>query len=121
MGATWPAQPSPDLAVARFLRGFAISAFREYDLLTGCKCLRALIHLDCLDDAKDLATFVARQQRPDGSFGFLGPEQAELDALAAWVDSDTALYLPMTVQCLWSLAEWYRQDWRLFRDIPAVA
>ncbi|MGZ4380968.1 MAG: hypothetical protein ACXVZ2_01620 [Gaiellaceae bacterium] len=55
--------------------------------------------------------FIHVNQLADGAFGFVGPEARSLDA-----DPERALSLPITVDCLWALAE-AESDWRLFSSI----
>jgi hypothetical protein len=112
--------PPSEAWLASMLRGLAVHHLRQYDLPTGCRLLRALTHVTSSSLAPDLVRFLFAQQRADGSFGLLGPEEAQLKLLAPELAPDLALYLPVTVQCLWTLAEGC-SDWRLFRDLPQVA
>ncbi len=101
------------------MRGFAVHFFRQYDLPTGCKLLRALCHVGTSSATHELADFVL-QQRPVGSFGFLGPEEAELESLAPGVSANLIPHLPTTVQYLWALSEASGGGWRLFSSLPYV-
>ena len=61
-------------------------------------------------------SFLLLQQRPSGCFGLFGPEQSNLpvDAPVA-----TMLELPVTVECVWTLAE-AGGSWRLFAALTGV-
>ncbi|HVL23461.1 MAG TPA: hypothetical protein VM450_05215 [Thermomicrobiales bacterium] len=100
------------------LRGLATDAFRQYDIAGGCRLFRALIHVDCPGTVDEFRDYVLLQQRLEGAFGFFGPEEAALRARAPEADTTLALSLPVTVQCLWSLAEAVDPAWRLFRELP---
>ncbi len=96
------------------LAGSAVTMCRKYDLLLGGRALRTMVYLGLSHAMRDQClSFILQQQRPDGSFGMFGPEASNLPAdypVAA------ALELPVTVDCLWTIAE-AMSDWRLYDSI----
>jgi hypothetical protein len=65
-------------------------------------------------------TFLITQQDPAGRFGRLATESAALTQSSTIRpgDLDTRLYLPITVNCLWSLAEAIFDDFTLLNSFP---
>ena len=104
--------------IAEMIAGLATHCLRQYDFLTACKLLRALVYLEAAGgEAYDSCVdFLLLNQRVEGPFGFFGPEEGKLRNTQVSVDLD--LYLPVTVSCLWVLAEGSRQDWRLYANVP---
>jgi len=115
-----------DLWIGELLLGLAMHSLRSYDLPRGCELLRAASALGlgraagfgaCMD-------FLRLHQRPEGSFGFFGAEERKLREAAPGVSAETALYLPVTLECLWALAEGAERaegldpGWRLFASLP---
>lgn len=84
-------------------------ACRSYRLDIAAQLLRVMVWL-CLETSMiiDGATFLACQQRADGSFGFLNPLLPEYDQLSR--DRHLRIHLPFTVTVLWALAEVVRRD-----------
>jgi hypothetical protein len=110
--------PPDEAWLVDLVRGLATDAFRQYDIAGGCRLFRALLHLGGPGAVAELRDYVLFQQRLDGAFGFFGPEEAALRARAPKTDAALALSLPVTIQCLWSLAEAADSAWRLFRELP---
>jgi hypothetical protein len=92
----------------------------RYDLLSGSQLLRGafglgsnnLISRTCID-------FLLLQQRADGAFGFIGSEEHPLNTNDETVNhSDIAidLYLPISLECAWTLAE-ATAKWSLMRNL----
>jgi hypothetical protein len=102
--------PRPEYRdVAHRLCELAASRLRHYDLLSGSKLLRAafglasnsLLSCTCVD-------FLVLQQKPDGAFGFLGAEEHRVntkDQTVSHPDVAVDLYLPISLECAWALAE----------------
>jgi hypothetical protein len=91
--------------ITALLLGYAVREFRAGDLATGCALVRAANHLVGLsrNRATRFVDHIQMQQRPDGGYGLvIGPEAA------------LEVRLPMTLACLWTLAE-LRDDFRLYR------
>src|SRR5262249_19842687 len=70
---------SSDSWIAELLSGVAMSLFRKYDLIIGCRILRTLCHL-CVGGkvSESFLDFLVFHQRPEGPFGFFGTEEYEL-------------------------------------------
>jgi len=99
------------------LTGVAVCQLRSYELSRGCRTLRLLAAVT-EGGWSELLThalgFLAMQQRPDGCFGYFGPE---LGAYERRRDTDPLfirLHLPVTVACLWTAAELLQPSWRLY-------
>ena len=109
----------PDSAgLADALSGVGLGCLASYDLELGSRLLRAANYAgadNCLVQRWGIE-FLARQQQPNGAFGFIAT-----DLLDDIDPSDTRLinayYLPVTAACLWSIAELSKPGFHLF-DIP---
>ncbi len=84
-----------------------LSCLREYDLELGALLLRTIGYLGLRRDhvVREGIDFLLVQQQPDGRFGFLGREVARLRTAGARRDAVWTLYVPITVCCLWAIAE----------------
>ena len=109
--------------ISETLAALAISRFRRYQLAEGCQLLRSATYLDPGAWAlRTCSEYLLLNQRSDGAFGFLGQEECLLASRSGNetpTDSNVALYLPMTVECLWTLAE-VALGWRLYRSVPTL-
>jgi hypothetical protein len=120
--ATRPSQLRPrDGWTAEVLAGVAVYCLRRYDFIRGTRLIRALRALEplnptSLDLLHHCLNFIYFNQRPDGAFGFLAPEAHGLEAAEPDRDAERALALPVTVNCLWALAE-AETAWRLFSTL----
>jgi hypothetical protein len=103
-----------DAWIPEMLAGLATHCLRQYNFLTAGKLLRAIVYLGGGAVEEHLG-FLCLHQRPEGAFGFLGPEEGKLRDREADVD----LYLPVTVSCLWALAE--GAGWRLYDSLSVPA
>ncbi len=120
---TRPAPPSlaepwlPEMVI-----GYAMHALRQYNLLGACKLLRAAAYLGAGEAAsRECLDFLCLHQRPDGAFGYFGPEERKIAAgFPQGYSADLNLYLPVTLSCLWTLAECGDGGWRLLGS-PVVA
>lgn len=107
LGETWASE---------LLAGVAAYTLRRYDFARGTRLLRAVTSLEPASEPAralldDCVRFVYLNQRPDGAFGFIGPEARSLAT-----DPEVTLSLPITVDCLWALAE-AESNWRLFSSV----
>jgi hypothetical protein len=83
-----------------------LSCLREYDLELGALLLRTMGYLKLRQDRvfREGIDFLLEQQQPAGRFGFLARDLAGQRA-GARRDAAWALYVPITVCCLWAIAE----------------
>ena len=100
--------------IAFVIRVLLIDALNSYDLATGAMLLRLAAYLGPANEAviRDAQSFLRLQQLSDGRFG-----QYDLHAEAlrdAGLDASLDLYLPLTVSCVWALAESAIPGFRLF-------
>ena len=93
-----------------------LHTLRQYDLVTGALMLRSLNYLSARRSRsiRCAISFLQAQQQPDGRFGYLAMEASRVEA-ALGLDPEVELYLPVTVSCLWALAEVLDAGFRLFR------
>jgi hypothetical protein len=112
-GATW---------FCELLTGFALQAFRDYDLVLGSRLLRALSYISEAPRACiiECSRYLLLQQRPSGSFGFMGPEVEEVTSAFAEFSPLTDLYLPVTIESIWALGESVGERWRLYSALAEL-
>ena len=111
-----------DAWVGELLSCVAAHRLREYDLSLGAKLVRALSYLGLAgtDATCELLGFLRLQQRPEGCFGFFGPEEPVLRrTLEAESSLPEDLDLPVTVSCLLALAE-AGAGWRMAAALAAL-
>lgn len=100
------------------LSGVGLGYLASYDLELGSRLLRAANYAGADNSLVQRwgVEFLARQQQPNGAFGFIAT-----DLLTDIDPSDTRLiyayYLPVTAACLWTIAELSRPGFLLL-DIP---
>ena len=87
-----------------------LETLRRGDIDTGALLLRTLryLRLTRTRAVRDAAIFLAGQQQRDGKFGYFtarATATAEAMEHGREADLDVGLHLPLTVSCLWSLAE----------------
>ncbi|MFI5023876.1 MAG: hypothetical protein ACHQRJ_19770 [Alphaproteobacteria bacterium] len=104
--------------MAFVIRVLLIDALNGYDMSTGAMLLRLAAYLGPTNEAviRDAQSFLRLQQLSDGRFG-----QYDLHAEAlrdAGLDARLDLYLPLTVSCVWALAETAMPGFRLFSLSP---
>jgi hypothetical protein len=112
-----------DLWIQELLAGLAMHFLRKYDFVTGCRLLRAMGYLGVGygDSFDDCLRFLLLHQRPEGAFGFFGPEESLLKVKAPEGYSlDANLYLPVTLGCLAALAEGTDSAWRVYGSLPQI-
>jgi len=70
---------------------------------------------------RDCLEFLLLHQRPEGAFGFLGMEEHSFAVHnVEQIPAELALYLPVTVACLWTLAEANSATVRLYDSLAAM-
>lgn len=96
-----------------------LSYLRQHNLEIGTLLLRTMNYLHlCEDIAYKIGhNFVLAQQQLDGRFGFFAPEISQLRSIKPRFDEIFDLYLPITVSCLWAIAEATNPDFTLFGSI----
>lgn len=92
---------------------------RKYNLEAGTLLLRAMNYLHLQEEPafQMSINFVLAQQQPDGHFGFLAPEISQFRLTNPHFDEVSELYLPLTISCLWTIAEATVPDFILFSSI----
>jgi len=103
--------------LADFVAGLAVDALRRYDLMRGARFLRAGASIGAGQLQRQCAHYLIFNQREDGAFGLFGPELAQRRQQLGTAADD---HLPVTVDCLLALAEYFR-DWRLLDEFKADA
>lgn len=102
------------------LLGFAMAALRKYDLTEGCRWMRAACYLGLRGARLESCTqFLCLHQRPEGPFGYYDTENtavAKSSGNPVSVFRGSSINLPVTVECLWTLAE-VSTPWRLSRKV----
>ncbi len=122
-GVRPPAHPAQSQPIAATLCALAMSRFRRYDIPAGCSLLRSALYLGASGiNIQTSLDWLVLNQRLDGSFGFLGGEEQKLFGQVpsnanSKRDPNVALYLPITLECVWTLAE-ALDGWRLFSALP---
>jgi hypothetical protein len=112
------AAPEVHNQLQRILTVVLLQSLRDYDLEMAAILLRAVCYLGQPADhtLSEAVAFIVNQQRADGRFGYLAVEIEGLRR-ASGVDAFDAsgkVYLPVTVSCVWSLAEATLPGFRLF-------
>jgi hypothetical protein len=117
-----PSQDVWDSQLLHLLPLLASSFLRRYNLSTGCKLLRSALYLG----ADDLIThtcidFLLLHQRAEGAFGFAGVAlQSDADVEGQSPEPVSALYLPLALECVWTLAE-STGRWSLMKAFSTLA
>lgn len=124
--ATAYGQSHPSMVEPRALEDMIIALpiwmlyyLRQHNLEIGASLLRAMSYLHLQEDrAFQMGlNFILAQQQLDGRFGFLGPEISQLQSANAHFDEIFQLYLPLTISCLWTIAEATAPGFTLFSSI----
>lgn len=94
-------------------------SLHSYNLKMGFQLLRTMcyLHLNKGRSFMQALGYIVQQQRPDGSFGFFGPEALEFKRSDPKMKLKFDLYLPLTVDAIWTLAEACRRDYSVFLSI----
>lgn len=107
-------------SLGEILGGFAVHRFRNHEIIPAARLLRAnqYIAASCVAARRDdLYEILCMHHQTHGPFGWYGPEAVELRKLSD-VCAETELYLPTTLECLWTVAEGSLDGWRLFNKVP---
>jgi len=112
-----------DWWLPELLIGFANHRFRQHEYRRATRLLRTASALTgpnhpMLTQCRD---FLLLHQDIEGTFGFFSPAQDDVVRHAApGFSFDRDVRLPVTLDCLWALAECGGDDWRLFQSLPRV-
>lgn len=109
---------STELAdAARQLAAHATRAFSDGDLETACLLVRASHHIVRRSEhtVAELAAEILLHQRSGGGYGLI-EIQAPPGESPGSLDADADLRVPVTLGCLWTLAE-LTTDFRLYRSL----
>jgi uncharacterized protein DUF6895 len=112
-----------DLWLQELLAGIAQHALGKYDWERGCRTLRALGYLGLTFGAsyKACISYMILHQTTTGAFAYLGREGQLFEARSAGLPFDVAVRIPVTIECLWTLAEVSSNPvWRLYGALPKV-
>ena len=103
------------------LSSLAVRFLRKNKMHIGTSLLRSRLYLGFgLDESPaDFVDFLLLQQRHEGGYGFFGNTQKLRTANGVRFCADLDLYLPMTLSCLWALAE-ACGDWRLYSSVGGI-
>jgi len=98
---------------------YLFHSLHNYNLKMGFQLLQTMcyLHLNKGRSFKQALEFIIKQQRPDGSFGFFGPEAIMLEMSDPKISVKLDLYLPITVYAIWTIAEAYRRNYSVFLSI----
>jgi hypothetical protein len=105
-------------ALADALDGAAMAGLQDYDLDFACQALRARAYVSNRRGlaAQTALRFLLSNQDFDGSFGFFDDAMARK---VRGIDPRLELRMPVTLACLWTIAEMGLAGYRLFRDLGA--
>ena len=97
-----------------------LQSLRTHNLELGTILLRTIsyLRLPRTRAVRLAVNFVVSQQKSDGRFGYFALEIAKLHKNLGSFDATNQLYLPITISCLWALAETLIPDFNLF-SLPA--
>jgi hypothetical protein len=100
------------------LQASALQLLKTYEFRLGCLLLRALVYIGERETLamRTARAFIIENQEIDGSFGFLAPEITALSAKSIDYNS-LNLQLPVTLACLWTLAETNPKPYSLHRHL----
>lgn len=112
------AETEVGMALRELLPCALFHTLRTYDLDLGARVLRTMRYsgLGSLQAFRLGTAFLVDQQESNGRFGRLTKEALALteSGYIAPAEVEARLYLPITVNCLWSLAECTSDDFTLF-------
>lgn len=104
-----------------WLQGYMFQCLRDYDLMCAADSLRALCYLGARGRKNlDASEYLVLQQTPSGDFGLTAPEEIYLAPLVGETGPLEAYKLPVTVECVWSIAE-ANLPWRLSRAVARIS
>lgn len=113
-GTTGPGEAA-GAVLGEVLPTLAVLALRGHDLELGAMLLRTTSYLRVTPapSFSRSVRFLAEQQLPNGSFGYFADEVRTLAGKGV-TNTDSRLYLPTTVGCVWALGEALNPQFRLF-------
>lgn len=96
-----------------------MATVRRYNLELAGTLLRSLLYLGKKDGLAISTTlqFILCSHNATGSFGFFDEEIKQLRKDGPEPYASLRIHLPVSVSCLWALAEANLDDYRLFRDL----
>jgi len=107
------------LGLGEVLECVMMEALRRYDLELSCTLLRALLYSGRGNGlaVRTARHFLLTNQSAGGDFGFFDEEIRLLGRRSPEPYASLAIRLPVSLACLWALAEAGLDDYRLFRDL----
>ncbi|HJQ37792.1 MAG TPA: hypothetical protein VKB93_11700 [Thermoanaerobaculia bacterium] len=107
------------LGLGEVLECVMMEALRRYDMELACTLLRSLLYLGRrAGRAVDIAThFLLTNETAGGNFGFFDEEIKLLGKKMPEPLASLTIQLPVSLACLWALAEAGLDEYRLFRDL----
>jgi len=109
--------------LSHILTAILVQTCRGYDLETACLLLRSIHYLPTPRGitVRQGIDFLMNQQQAEGRFGLLSRESEKLRAVDAGTNVvNSRLYLPVTVSCIWTLAESLEPSFNLFSSVMAA-
>jgi hypothetical protein len=102
---------------ATVAKALLVDAVLDYDLETASMMLRTLLYFEISGDKiiQDAVSFFELQQLENGSFGRYEIDQQEF--MKNGLNTEFDLYLPITVSILWTLAEVYFPNFKVFSTL----
>lgn len=96
-----------------------MAALRRYKMELGSTLLRSLFYLGKREGLaiRTALQFILNSHNADGSFGFFDEEIKQLRKDGPEPYASLRIHLPVTLSCLWTLAEANLEGYRLFRDL----
>ena len=96
-----------------------MAALRRYNMELASTLLRSLLYLGKREGLalRTALQFILNSHNADGSFGFFDEEIKQLRKDGPEPYASLRIYLPVSLSCLWTLAEASLDDYRLFRDL----
>jgi hypothetical protein len=100
-----------------------MAALRRYNIELAGTLLRSLLYLGKREGLaiRTALQFLLNSHNADGSFGFFDEEIKQLRKDGPEPYASLRIHLPVSISCLWTLAEAHLDDYRLFRDLGTTA
>jgi hypothetical protein len=114
---TYPVKASVELDAV--LECLMMAALRRYNLELANTLFRSLLYLGKREGLalRTALQFMLNSHNADGSFGFFDEEIKQLRKDGPEPYASLRIYLPVSLACLWTLAEASLNNYRLFRDV----
>jgi hypothetical protein len=96
-----------------------MAALRRYNIELASTLLRSLLYLGKREGlaVRTAIQFILNSHTADGSFGFFDEEIKQLRKDGPEPYASLRIQLPVSLSCLWTLAEANLDNYRLFRDV----